>query len=100
MNTKKYLTMKAEWTPADGRDNDFRVYNYLPPSTIPVFKYAKMTAIRSNVGYQFVNAMVYVSDNPNINVGDLLDGFVVQEVSKYFDFNGNDNFGVFEYMCW
>lgn len=100
MTISKYLTMRAEWTPAEPKGGDFQSYHYLPAQTIPVFKYSKMTAVRSGMGYQYVNGMVYISDNPNILVGDLLDGYTVQEVSKYFDFNGQDNFGVYEYACW
>lgn len=100
MNYTKYLTMKAQWVVNNSMDPDFRTPNYGQPQLLRCFKYGESESKRTDRGYEFINSMVYVSDNPNVIEGDLLDGYTVKVVSKYYDFNGNDTLGLYCYKCW
>jgi len=100
MNYTKYLTMCAEWIPKFENNPEYKYYQYIQPQILKVLKFVEVESRRTSRGYENINSIVYVTDNADIIEGDLLDGYTVQTVTKYYDYNGNDNIGLYCYKCW
>ena len=92
MNYKKYMTMKATYTPmSDTIDPDTGVRTKGKDEEIKCFIHGKMKMYRNANGEAVVSDQTVLTMH-TVNVGDIINGREVKNVQLYNDFDGSPTF--------